>query len=144
MEGSVPFNLKMKRSAKLFAAAPTYAHDPVEHVLMDYEDASKALSKDDLAWAKRAATKLATNAKKANQTAIAEHAQAIAKSPPLEGARTHFMAGSRDAEKLAQGRQGYYVLTCLMEKADWVQTTKGVANPYLGQQMPTCGQIKQP
>jgi len=66
----------------------------------------------------------------------------MAKSPSLEDSRTHFKAASQDAEKLAQGRQGYYVMTCPMEKADWVQSTKEVANPYLGQQMPTCGQIK--
>lgn len=45
-------------------------------------------------------------------------------------------------EKLTTGKAGYYVFTCPMAKAEWVQKTKDVQNPYMGKEMPGCGSIK--
>ena len=44
-----------------------------------------------------------------------------------------------EAEKLAAGQSGYYVMHCPMKKADWVQTSSKVENPYGGKEMLSCG-----
>ena len=36
-----------------------------------------------------------------------------------------------------------YVAYCPMAKARWLQTSKELANPYMGQEMPKCGEIKE-
>jgi hypothetical protein len=111
-------------------------------VLDDYIAVAGALAKDDLAAAKKAASVLADAAKTEKQTSLAEHAAGIASSDSLDAAREQFKMASEEAEKLAAGRDGYYVFTCSMANADWVQKTKKVANPYLGQDMPGCGSLK--
>jgi hypothetical protein len=121
---------------------PRASADETTDILAAYEKVAGALVKDDLAGAKSAATALAASAA-TQQPAIASHAKELAKSSSLEMARDHFKAISKEAIKLAKGRAGYYVVTCPMAKADWVQSTKQVANPYLGKEMPTCGEIKE-
>ncbi|CAN5749667.1 hypothetical protein BH09VER1_BH09VER1_11930 [soil metagenome] len=111
-------------------------------VLDDYIAVAGALANDDLAAAKKAATALAETAKAEKQTALAEHAGMIASTDSLDAAREHFKMASEEAEKLATGKDGYYVMTCPMAKADWVQKTTKVQNPYLGQEMPDCGSLK--
>ncbi len=111
-------------------------------VLDSYVAVSTALVKDDLPAAKKAATALADAAKVGNQATLAEHAGEIASSDSLEAARGHFKMASEEAVKLATGKDGYYVFTCPMAKADWVQKTKEVQNPYMGKEMPGCGSLK--
>lgn len=36
-----------------------------------------------------------------------------------------------------------YVASCPMAEASWLQSSKQVVNPYMGQRMPRCGSIKQ-
>ena len=36
-----------------------------------------------------------------------------------------------------------YVAYCGMAKAPWLQTTQTLSNPYMGQEMPECGEIKE-
>lgn len=36
-----------------------------------------------------------------------------------------------------------YVAYCPMAKASWLQTTKELSNPYMGQEMPKCGEVKE-
>ena len=103
---------------------------------------SEALSHDNLEAARKSASALAKTAQAANQQAIATHAAEIATSKTLEEARVHFKAVSEDTVKLAAGVDGYYVMTCPMAKADWVQKTREVQNPYMGQSMPGCGSLK--
>ncbi len=103
---------------------------------------SQALTNDNLESARKAAAALAETAKTARQEAIATHAAQIAASKTLEEAREHFKAVSEETVKLAAGQEGYYVMTCPMAKADWVQKTTEVQNPYMGQSMPACGSIK--
>jgi len=111
-------------------------------VLDNFVAVSTALSQDDLSAAKTAATQLAAAAKAANESALATHASQLAASDSLVSAREHFKAASPEAIKLATGKAGYYVFTCPMAKADWVQSTKDVQNPYMGKAMPGCGSIK--
>lgn len=39
--------------------------------------------------------------------------------------------------------QSLYVAYCPMAKAQWLQTTQEVSNPYMGQEMPKCGEIQE-
>ena len=66
----------------------------------------------------------------------------IASSDSLNTVREHFKMASEEAEKLATGKDGYYVFTCPMAKADWVQKTTKVQNPYMGSDMSGCGSLK--
>jgi hypothetical protein len=115
------------------------ANDPV---LDSYVAVAGALAKDDLAAAKKAADSLAETAKAEKQTVLAEHAGMIASSDSLDAARSHFKMVSEEAVKLAADKDGYYVFICPMAKAEWVQKTTKVQNPYMGQEMPGCGSLK--
>lgn len=111
-------------------------------VLDAYVVVATALANDDLAAAKKAAAALAETAKSENQPALAEHAIEVVSSNSLDAARERFKATSVEAVKLAEGKAGYYVFTCPMAKAEWVQKVKDVQNPYMGKEMPGCGSIK--
>lgn len=103
-----------------------------EHFLSGYEAVRAALAADDLDAAKTAAVALTDS----------PPAASLAKAPSLNAARVAFKKLSAEAVRLAHGQNGYYVATCSMVESDWVQTTKGISNPYLGKQQATCGQIK--
>ena len=110
--------------------------------LAAYEDVSKALVADDLAAAQKAAGDLASKAEA--DSALAKQATALQKSSSLESARDHFKAVSEEAIKLAEGKDGYHVMTCPMVKnGEWLQTSETVANPYMGKKMPRCGAMKK-
>jgi hypothetical protein len=105
--------------------------DQNKQFLAAYDKVHHALVADDLATAKKAAMDLGT--------AGAE----LSKSNSLEEARTAFSKLSDQAEKLAAGQPGYYVMYCPMKKKDWVQTSEKVENPYGGKDMLTCGELKK-
>jgi Cu(I)/Ag(I) efflux system membrane fusion protein len=44
-------------------------------------------------------------------------------------------------EQVQTGR--YYALYCAMAKANWLQTDKTVKNPYYGESMLKCGEIRK-
>lgn len=100
--------------------------------LSNYEGVRAALASDDLAAAKRSAANLS------GSSAAGE----IAKATSLEVARESFKKLSTEAVALAKGQEGYYVATCPMARADWVQTSPAISNPYYGKSMLTCGSIK--
>ncbi len=126
-------------AVSLLWAGIAQAADPV---LDPYVAVSTALAKDDLPAAKTAADTLAEAAKTAGNAALATHASQLAASDSLATAREHFKAASEEAVKLAADKEGYCVFTCPMAKAEWVQTTKDVQNPYMGSAMPGCGSVK--
>lgn len=113
-----------------------------DRVLDSYTAVSTALAADDLDAAQKAATELATSARTAHSE-LAEKASAMASSDSLEAAREKFKPLSEDAVKLARNEEGYFVMTCPMAKADWVQRDKDVANPYYGSAMLRCGSLKK-
>ena len=51
-----------------------------------------------------------------------------------------------DLAKIAPPSDGaapkLYEVYCPMAKASWLQTSKEVANPYLGKAMNTCGEVR--
>jgi hypothetical protein len=99
--------------------------------LSGYEKVRTALVAEDLNSAKKAASALGA----AGTTLMA--------SQSLEEARAAFAKLSDNAEKLAAGRSGFYVMHCPMVNKDWVQTTPQVGNPYGGKDMVGCGEIKK-
>ena len=129
--------------AGAFAVFSTTAWaDDAKETLTAYESVSKALLADDLAAAQAAAGNLASAADA--DSALAKHATALQKSTSLESARDHFKAVSDEAIKLAEGKDGYHVMTCpMVEGGDWLQTSEKVANPYMGKKMPACGMKKK-
>ena len=126
------------------ACGQTASGDAAQDVLVAYEALARALVGDDLAGARRESTRLAEIARTAGQDQIARHAVELTSSDSLDSAREHFKAISAETIRLVEGREGYYVMTCPMVQADWVQSSKQVANPYMGQKMVSCGTIKQP
>src|SRR5664280_1366751 len=102
-------------------AAVRAADDPLV-LLPQYEQISSALAADDLPAARNAAQKFAASAVTLHQADMAATARGIA---------------------LAHGAKGYFVVTCPMAQADWLQRTKEIRNPYLGREMLSCGRIKE-
>jgi len=112
-------------------------------VLEAYVKVATALSKDDLAAAKKAAAAIAEDG---GDSVLAKSAEALSKAKSIEEARKEFKGLSKNAINLAKGREGFYLMHCPMVKGgggDWLQTSKEVANPYFGASMLTCGGIKE-
>lgn len=80
-----------------------------------------------------------------------EHAEHIgANAGKIEHQREHFEMLSQDMTDLVKefgAGQTLYVDHCPMynknKGADWLSETKEIANPYLGQAMPSCGTVKE-
>lgn len=111
-------------------------------VLSAYESVRAALAKDDLVAAKAATNNLIKSAIAGKNESIEQHAKKLVSSDSIEKAREHFKAISIEAIKIISSKDGYYVMTCPMANADWIQTNKNVENPYMGQKMSGCGSIK--
>lgn len=84
---------------------------------------------------------------KADAQSVADAATDKPKS--LDEARTGFKKLSMAVTDLLKATPptstvapALYDVYCPMAKADWLQTSKEVANPYLGKQMLTCGKVK--
>ena len=67
----------------------------------------------------------------------------ILKSSDLKAEREAFAALSQTAEKKVAGNLDYHVFYCPMAKKDWVQQNTTIANPYMGNDMLTCGVEKK-
>jgi hypothetical protein len=105
--------------------------DQNKQFLAAYDKVHHALVADDLAGAKKAAAELGTAGVE------------LSKSKSLDEARAAFSKLSDQAEKMAAGQSGYYVMHCPMKNKDWVQTSDKVENPYGGKDMLTCGEVKK-
>ena len=116
----------------MISALPAAAlTDQNKQFLAAYDKVHHALAADDLAGATKAATELGTSGSE------------LANSKSLSDARSAFTKLSSEAEKIAAGQSGYYIVHCPMLKKDWVQTSTTIANPYGGKDMLTCGEIKK-
>lgn len=113
------------------------------HMLEAYIKIATALSKDDLAAAKKEAASIPEHDE---DSSLAPSALALSKAKDLKAARMEFQTLSKNAIKVSKDRKGFYVMHCPMVKGgagDWLQTNKEVANPYMGSKMLTCGGIKK-
>lgn len=123
-------------------ASISLAGEPSD-VLDSYIRVSDALAKDDLATAKTEAAALAEVSRTEKQDAMSAEAAKVAAATSLGLARKTFKTASAEAVKLAADKEGYHVMTCPMVKADWVQKTTAIENPYMGKAMLDCGMEKK-
>ncbi len=112
-------------------------------LLSGYEKVSAALAADDLAGAHAAAEALACYVSCSEEKALGDALAQVAAAKSLEAARAGFKAVSAAVIPLAKDSGDHYIMTCPMAGADWLQTSKDVANPYMGKAMLQCGGIKQ-
>jgi hypothetical protein len=101
--------------------------------------AATALAADDLPAAQAAGLALKDTATSAGQPSLAATAAHLAESTSLKTAREAFQTLSPTLLTLATDHDGYYLFTCPMVHAGWVQKTKPIRNPYMGASMLTCG-----
>ena len=125
----------------LAAAAPTPAATRAASLLPLYENVCSALAADNCPAARTAARQLAADASQLDQQDLATAATSVSQANSLADARQAFRTLSTDAIALARQQKGFFILHCPMADADWVQSTRVVANPYLGQKMPGCGVV---
>ena len=142
------FLLLATLAAPALAAAPSVAGtvgsvqaDP----LISYEAIRLALVNDSPETARSAARELATAS--TGDAALVSASAAIAEAPDIAAARAAFGELSR----LLIARLGavhpapkvvVYHCPMFVGFAWWVQPKAGIANPYMGQSMPTCGEEK--
>ena len=134
----------------------------VNAVLLIYYDLKNALTKDDGKTASAKATELLaalgkvdTSAMIAGQTAEYTLLQANIKSAAEQIAATSQVGRQREhldmlsdniwllVKSFDANEQPAYRQYCPMVKKYWVSGEKAVKNPYYGQQMLTCGSVKE-
>lgn len=102
-----------------------------KHFLAAYEQVRIALTSDDLVNAKALAADLEKDG------VPLENCKTLAE------AREAFSVVSQKAVRLAKGQSGYYIAYCPMLKKEWVQTSTQISNPFAGEEMRTCGEIRK-
>jgi hypothetical protein len=76
---------------------------------------------------------------------VGTQATSLAQAKDLKAARDAFKPLSDSLIKYLadhNARNAYVQVYCPMANANWLQADKHVANPYLGKEMPTCGEIQ--
>jgi len=154
--------MKIKTMSILLAAAAgfllnvnTHAADspalmqPVKSVYDHYLKIQTDLADDSLKGVSDEATAIAKaiqgDEMKMLPAVVGTEAEAVAKASDLKSARAAFKPLSDSLIKYLaahHAKDAYIEVYCPMAKASWLQADKNVNNPYLGQKMPTCGEIK--
>jgi len=115
-----------------------------------YIDVQKSLANDSFSDAQRAAAVLAkavaADSDDLLPAKISQQVAALTKAADLEAARAAFKPLSESLiqylkdQKISPG--AYREAYCGMAKASWLQTDTTISNPYMGKEMPRCGQFK--
>jgi len=114
-------------------------------VFTSYEGGRQALIKGSIPDIQKSAKAIAVAADAARQPAIKAKATALGRSEDLNAARQAFAALSDEVIKYRETRGGAkpVVAYCSMEKKSWLQPEGKIGNPYVGDSMRSCGEIKQ-
>lgn len=121
---------------------------PVKSVYGDYLKIQASLANDSLTGVAENAEAIVKSVQgDANSlpASVATEAGTLAKASDLRSARTAFKSLSDSLiQYLAdhQARAAYVEVYCPMARASWLQVSRKVNNPYFGQAMATCGEIK--
>lgn len=123
--------------------------EPAKSVFNHYLKIQTALAHDSMKSVSENAGAIA-NAVKSDKmkmlpSEVATEAGALASAKDLKAARAAFKPLSDSLIKYLadHNAKGAYVkVYCPMAEASWLQADKNVANPYLGKEMPTCGEIQ--
>jgi Protein of unknown function (DUF3347) len=138
----------------LFAGAGARAADnpaltgPVKSVYDHYLKIQTALAGDSLAGVAENANAIATAVQtdaKMLPAEVGAQAETLAKAKDLKTARAAFKPLSNSLIKYLadqKAKDAYVQVYCPMANASWLQADKNVNNPYLGKEMPTCGEIQ--
>ena len=124
--------------------------EPVKSVLGHYLNIQTDLARDSIKGVDEHATGIAKavrgDAMKMLSPDVAKQADTLAQAKDLKAAREAFKPLSASLVKyLADHKAGvgtYHEAYCPMVKANWLQTGKAVKNPYMGEQMLSCGELK--
>jgi hypothetical protein len=151
----------LSMAAFAFAAEEKKASTPqdrVDAIVKSYLAVQQLLAKDkfegvtdELGKIRSAATALSES----NDAKVKEQAKAIEKHSDvkvkdIKAARELFKPLSTDVIALAQLMPPaagvvpeLYEATCPMAKANWLQASKDITNPYMGKEMLDCGEIQK-
>lgn len=121
---------------------------PVKSVYSHYLKIQASLAKDSMTGVAENADAIAkavqTDAKSL-PAAVATEAETLARASDLKSARAAFKPLSDSLiQYLAdhKARDAYVQVYCPMARANWLQATRDVHNPYFGQTMSGCGEIQ--
>lgn len=132
--------------------------EQVDAIVKAYLDVQKLLAQDKLEGIQPQLTKVRESAEtliESEDSKLSAQAKTVAKHAAIEPktlkeARGAFKPLSAGVIGLVQiipptteAAPALYEATCPMAKANWLQTTKDVANPYMGKAMLECGTIEQ-
>jgi hypothetical protein len=108
-----------------------------------YESVRQGFLKNALVDVNKNAAALAADARTAKNASVAKLADAVAKAPDIEKARTAFAALSDEMIKQRATAAGAKpsVYHCPMVKKSWLQAKGKVGNPY-DAAMAMCGELK--
>lgn len=138
-------------SAPAKTTAPKLALNGVaKPVFENYLAAQASLASDSLAAISSSASALALAVRedtaKSFPAEVATQAEALSKAKDLAAVRKAFQPLSESLIRYAKSGNipagTLYEVYCPMAKAGWLQADKTVRNPYFGQSMLSCGQIR--
>lgn len=128
--------------SKSVNAAP-YNYSDVQQAYAYYAVLDQALTVDNSKAAQKAATELINALKDVkNSEAALKAATEISATNDLQAQRKAFSmltTAMYNIFKTEKPGKMLYIHYCSMVKAYWMDESKDIANPYLGQKMPTCG-----
>ncbi|PYF74662.1 uncharacterized protein DUF3347 [Pedobacter nutrimenti] len=126
--------------------------DKLNAVYQHYIHLTTALTNDNTAEAKVAASAIEIGAKQIDGGAtLAKAAAEITESKDIEAQRTTYASLSSEfislLKKAGVDSGELYISHCPMalndKGADWVSNSKEIRNPYFGESMLTCGSVKE-
>jgi Protein of unknown function (DUF3347) len=136
-------------SATARAADNPALMEPVKSVYTDYLKIQASLAADSLkgvaANAEAIAKAVNGDSMKMLPADVATEADALAKAKDLKAARAAFKPLTNLLIKYLadhKAKGAYVQIYCPMADASWLQANKKVNNPYLGLEMPMCGEIQ--
>jgi major membrane immunogen (membrane-anchored lipoprotein) len=121
-------------------------------VYQHYIHLTTALTNSDVAEAKVASKAIETGAKELDGgSSIASSAAQITAAPDIETQRAAYSKLSNDmialVKKSGVSNGELYVEFCPMafenKGASWISSSKEIRNPYFGEKMPKCGEVKE-
>ncbi len=130
----------------------------IDTLVKAYLDVQELLAQDKLEGVQPQLAKIRESAKSVSESAdtkLAAQAKTVAKHAAgepktLDVARDAFKPLSAAVIGLmklvpptTEAAPALYEATCPMAKANWLQTTKDIANPYMGKDMLECGSIER-
>ena len=126
--------------------------EALQAVYLKYIELTEALTAEDMAKARLSSNAIEAGASHlSGGRKLASTAAKITVAPNLEMQRTHFAAMSNEMidliKKTGTSKGEIYVDYCPMALNDkgayWLSVNKEIRNPYFGDKMLTCGEVKE-